>query len=728
MGKVVKTIAPIALSVAFAAATGGVGSVTFLGLSGWSAIGAKIAASVVVSGLTGGFSSKPKGPGPTRAQRSAAQTLNFRSTVAPQSFVYGEARVGGLLYPIGSTANNKYLHFIVVLGGREYKAINEVWFDDDVIPNDALDGSGNVVSGKYAGKARIKKHLGTATETADSDLVSEIADWSSSHYGRGLPYLYIRLQADQKLFPNGAPNVTAVVQGALIYDSRIADTRWTPNGALLAYDYLTYGKMGFGGAVAGIGEAETESAANSCEEVVDTKAIDMVVSSVDAATDIMSFSGDMLELQRGDRVNILTTGTAPGGTATGTDYYFIPYQWKGTPRGMLAASLDDAIDGVAVDITSSGTGTHTLRKSGEPRYFGGGVVDSARPLGENLKEILSCSGGKVTNSGGFLKIFAAVYRSPSVTISESDMRAPLSMSSTRHPIEERFNTVKGIYVSPVNNWQAADYPVVSNATHVANDLGVKKAADIDLPFTQRAGAAQRLATIGLNQHRQELMPFVQTDLGGIRFQPCDTLMLTYDKWGFAAKEFEVDVWKLATEQGERTIRLGVDMLLRETAAGVYSWSSTDELLVDPAPNTSLPDPSSVTVVTGFSLNSELVYTQALDKTYKVIASWIEHEDSLVSVGGGYELQWKRSSESEYKSNAQVRGDVTSMQIPQLEPDVLYDIRIFAFNSRGKWSAETLIEGFLPGTTVTTDTEDWEIGSAANEDWEADSGAAEDWEA
>ncbi len=52
-----------------------------------------------------------------------------------------------------------------------------------------------------------------------------------------------------------------------------------------------------------------------------------------------------------------TTGVAPAGLAIETPYYPI-YVDAGSIQ--LAASLDDALDGVALDITDGGSGTHTL--------------------------------------------------------------------------------------------------------------------------------------------------------------------------------------------------------------------------------------------------------------------------------------------------------------------------------------------------------------------------------
>ena len=83
----------------------------------------------------------------------------------------------------------------------------------------------------------------------------------------------------------------------------------------------------------------------------------------------------------------------------------------------------------------------------------------------------------------------------------------------------------------------------------------------------------------------------------------------------------------------------------------------------------------------------------------------------------------------YKSAGKVDGDIFEMEIAQLQPDVTYDIRIVAFNNVRAKSAYSTINNFTVGSTVTTDTEDWENEtlSRTGDDWENDTLSSEDWE-
>ena len=120
---------------------------------------------------------------------------------------------------------------------------------------------------------RIKKYLGTDTQTADPDLVSETASltdgrWTSSHRLQGIAYLYVRFTYNADVFPNGVPTVSATIKGRKVYDPRTTTTYWSNNPALCIRDYLTSG-FGFAQPSARIDDTAVTTAADICDETVD---------------------------------------------------------------------------------------------------------------------------------------------------------------------------------------------------------------------------------------------------------------------------------------------------------------------------------------------------------------------------------------------------------------------------------------------------------------------------
>lgn len=661
--------------------------------------------------------------------KSGGLTQQVRQPITEHRVIYGVARVSGPLALLTTSEDNKYLHVIIVLAAHEIEAIDEVWIDDTPIAVDGVDGNGLVNDGGfYDGLVRIRKYLGTDAQTADTDLVSEVAEWTSNHRGRGRAYLYIRYEFDRDKF-NKIPTASAFVRGKNILDTRDSTTKFTVNPALMARDYLVNASYGFGESTANIDDDFTDSAANECEEFVTTEDLAVNALSVDDSTDVITLdsTNDILEFQLGDRVTVSTTGILPTGLAISTNYYVIPYQYKDTARIQLASSYANALSYTDIDLTSAGTGTLTITKNAEPRYAAGGVLETSIELEENLRDILSGMGGQAIYAGGAWRLKAAAYESPTVTLDEDDFIGPITVN-TKLSRKDRFNKVKGVYVSPINLGQPSDYPPVNNSTYETQD-GESITKPFDLPFTQRPHTAQRMAKIELEKSRQEITVTAICNLRAMQIQAGDTVQITNERFGWSSKVFEVIQWKLINSESDGAPQIAVELLLRETASTIYDWNSGEETTVDPAPNSNLPDPFTVPVVTGFSLDSIAVVTQNGDKIFSIFASWALSQNQFVLSGGRYEIYYKETTETLYRSYGQVDGDISEIEIVGLQADVLYDLQIYAYNSINVKSAATEINNFQVGTTVTTNTEDWENETLARDgdDWETDTLTSEDWE-
>lgn len=230
----------------------------------------------VVSGLTAavvgtalgsalGLNKPPKANKFTAAAQDRQQMI--RSAVATRQVVYGLAMMSGpIVFAASTGSENQYLHVVVPLAHGESEEIVSVQFGDDTVGT--LDGAGNVTSGRFSGKMRIKKHLGASSQTADSDLVSEVADWTTDHRLQGITYLYVRLQYDTSVYPYGLENIKAKVKGRKVYDPRGLTTAWTDNWALCLADYLMadYGLRATSAEVDMTGHLITQ--ANLCDESV----------------------------------------------------------------------------------------------------------------------------------------------------------------------------------------------------------------------------------------------------------------------------------------------------------------------------------------------------------------------------------------------------------------------------------------------------------------------------
>ena len=148
-------------------------------------------------------------------------TQLIRATDEPHKIIWGERIVSGVLDFAEVTGDsNEFLHFVILLAGHQCEEITTIYFNDEAVDLSEIDGSGNVISGQFSGKLRIKRHLGLDDQAADSDLVSAAPGWTTAHQIKGIAYLYIRLSFDRDIFPTGIPNMKALVKGRLVADPR----------------------------------------------------------------------------------------------------------------------------------------------------------------------------------------------------------------------------------------------------------------------------------------------------------------------------------------------------------------------------------------------------------------------------------------------------------------------------------------------------------------------------
>jgi hypothetical protein len=192
-----------------------------------------------------------------------------RSPISARTIVYGKSRVSGTIVYLSTTGTkNEYLHIVLTLAGHEVEAIDEVYFNDELVPLVS-----NTPTGFYAGVARINKKRGVPGDTADADLIADTASltdgkWTSNHKLSGIAYLYVRLTWDAEKFPSGIPNISAVIRGKKVLDPRTGNTAYSANAALCLRDYLTDTALGMGMTAAEVDDTAFGVAATICEEQV----------------------------------------------------------------------------------------------------------------------------------------------------------------------------------------------------------------------------------------------------------------------------------------------------------------------------------------------------------------------------------------------------------------------------------------------------------------------------
>lgn len=573
---------PINLAVA-AGATAILGPVAVGGLSfsGFQAFAFRAAVSAGLSAAAQSLSPKPKLPDfGSFVTDATGRTQMIKQPITARRAVYGQTRVSGPLAFIESTNEDQYLHLVVLLAAHECQEITTVYLNDEAL---TLDGSGNVTApSRYANLVRVKKHLGTTTQTADSDLVSEVSGWTSEHRLQGICYVYVRLEFDADAFPNGIPNISALVQGKKLFDPRDSTTAYSTNPALVIRDYLTNASYGFAASTAEIDDTAFQTAANICDESV------------------------------------------------------------------------------------------TLAAGGfESKYTCNGTIDSASAPRGTLEGLLSSCGGIMTYTNGQFGIKAAKYVSPSLTLTNDDLRGPIGVQ-TKRSRRDNFNGVKGVFAPASTNYVATDYPALTSSTFETEDGGLQQFLDYDLPYTQSSSMAQRLAKIALYRNRQQVTMDFPANLKAFQLAVGDTVQVTNDRFGFSSKVFEVAEWSLVFEGSDNGVTMGVDLMLRELASSVFDWDAEEQDFLQD--NSTLPNPFDLTAPS-MTVTDEV---RALNQT--AISVLVVEVASPSIYAKQFEVQAKKSTDTDYTVLGIGSGNV--FELVDVEDNAIYDVRSRIINGLG----------------------------------------------
>ena len=444
-----------------------------------------------------------------------------------------------------------------------------------------------------------------------------------------------------------------------------------------------------------------------------TTAYTSVTTPLDPSITTTQYTTSSFPYRTGDKVQLTSTGTLPTGLSVGTTYYWIA---NDVQNGLLAASLADAFAKTPVTFSDNGTGVHIVFVTAEQTYTCNGVLDTTKQPSALIPELLSSMSGKVAWTAGQYVILPGYYRTPTISpITRSDLIGPISLQTTMAR-RDMFNKVKGTFVDPVNGWQPNDFPPISNSAYVTADQGISLWSNIDLPFTDSSSTAQRLAKIGLESTRRQMTLMLQCKLTMLPTRVGDVVPVTDANYGWVAKPFEVIDWTFALVPDANQVPfLAVNLLLRETDAAVYAWTSAEETVSSVAPSTNLPTPFKVAPPTGLTLASGTAYLY-LNSDGTVVSpihlSWAAPTDAFVTSGGNIEIQYRKNGTSVWMPGGFAQGSATSANIVGPQDGVAYDVRIRSINTLGAlsdldgatWSATvsnyTVIGKLQPPTNVT----------------------------
>lgn len=203
--------------------------------------------------------------------------------------------------------------------------------------------------------------------------------------------------------------------------------------------------------------------------------------------------------------------------------------------------------------------------AGSPRYTCNGAFTLDGAPEDIIRNLLSSMGGIFWNYQGQWAMQAAEYITPTLTLTEDDLRSELEIA-TKHSRRDNFNVIKGQFKGSETNYQPDDYPEITSGLFLVEDAGVRAVSDLPLLFSDSVNMAQRIARTALRRNRKQITVTGAFGLRALGLRIGDNVMLTVSHMGWSQKVFEVVDWRL----GMRDNDIQINMILREMSEEVFT--------------------------------------------------------------------------------------------------------------------------------------------------------------
>ena len=344
-------------------------------------------------------------------------------------------------------------------------------------------------------------------------------------------------------------------------------------------------------------------------------------------------------------------------------------------RGLDAASIDDAAIAVAANYCDEEV---TVGGVTQPRYTCDGIVEvDDTPLSIVGKLLTSCRGWLIFTAGLYKLIIDKPETATGFAFTEDNITGAWKIFGGSK--KNTFNRLRVNFFNPDKSWQADITSVESTALR-ALDNGLVLEKTIDLPFTANINTARQIATIALNQSRQQLACQFRAFIEGLRCEVGDVVTITHSTPGWTGKEFRIVRMALRNDDE-------VEVTAIEYDATVYDFGTISA--VDATPNTNLPDLTATAAPVNLQVTEELYYT-ATGKGVQVRANlvWEASPDAFVTT---YDVEYKASADTDWTFSTTTKSRAASVY------DLAagrYDFRVRAVNTMGVASPWTVSPNVL----------------------------------
>lgn len=669
-----------------------------------------IQAAIIVGGLIQAQKAR------SAARRAAEQasinsenrTVTFRSSDAVRTLVYGRTRVAGPIVGVWSHGGTKeYLSVVVALGGHEFDAIEDVWFNDKSIGS--LDGSGYVTStSDYWKHNSIPATNAANVHPGQSNSITMPAD----------AYYIDSIVTTDAIAPDSEANPLQTLAGGVDWGFNTVTKQLTllSNTGVGRYMNITYRRetgralvrvKKFVGSASGHTDSDlnTDSGGQWTNNHLG-KGVPRLHIRLEYDNDVFgpisvpNFSAIVRGKKVFDWVALNTTWSQNSARCCAD--YITSSMGFNTPIGEIVSSFMITAQNVCdEDVTLTTAGT-------QKRYTCNGVIFTDANRRDNLEQILLSMAGNANPASGNWIIRAGAYVTPTLTLDDSDLA---NSRSTVQPISDRsslYNGVTGRYINSTVQglYQSDTFKPYSSATYIAQDGGEIIDTEITLALVDDNERAQRIAKLLLFKHRQPLVYIAQWSMAAYELQAGDTCRVKSARYGWTAIDSGQGKVFLVLDR-QLNLDGTIVLTMQEEASAIYAWNFSEAVIPDASPNTTLPKPGFVDGLKNLRVTTSATTIEAYTDGSKVayaLAQWNAVTDRAVLDGGKIHFWYKRGNALTY-TEAIIEPTQTQFKIEGVSPEEIINYYARTYNASGARSEPEfgthIVSSSLIGLVSTT---------------------------
>lgn len=602
-----------------------------------------------------------------KAQREAAaqraaynaglkdRTINQIATEAAHTYIYGRARVGGLIIAMfASGGRDEYKHIVLVHAAHECDAIEEIYINGVALGE--LDANGNVTTGPYVATTTEQAPMASySTETGEillphTPLVAGgyfqlyVAD---DEGGSGTSFYYIPIIEGNRV--RALNNQTGEFFNKFSLTTKYQYTAVTPMVRVRKH----------------LGAPDDLADASLLAEVPGKWLPTSVVRGY--CYTAIRLNLNQAEFQSGlPQIEALIRGKKLFDFRTGET------RWSQNNAEAIYDYLTSEICGVDAEdlpldqFIAAANVCDEEEEWGSKYTFNGTVYSDMAQAGVLERMVQSMAGGLVATTWD---IYAGKYTAPIMALDQSDIVGSVAITPGISDAD-LYNGVRGQYTSEETGYVSTDFEPFQNQAYVDAD-GRELWTNIDFGFTDSLQRVHNLARIFTEDQRNSYMLKAQFSLKAWPLKIGQRVTVSSSVFGLDDKIFRVTDKKYSpTSMVELSLK----------ADDPTIWDAADAVTPAASPNTNLPNPFAIEKIASVTCQSGSEHLIAQDGTIisRILVAWPRATTPAVVQAGVIEIEWQML-ESEVWNKSTVTGAETEVHLSPVEDGAFYNVRVRAVN-------------------------------------------------